>query len=298
MSVKGLVTYRSAGSSKVTRVDNFETLNGIVRKKIKRLKLYAGDFVEGEIVDNNFVIEKIDKRKNLLYRPSVANVDNVLIVTAIKNPDFDNFLLDNFLAVFEYMGLEPVIVFNKTDLLDDRTVLDRWINVYKNIGYETVETSAKEESSVQKIKYFIKGEISILSGASGVGKSSILSRLLNIDIKTKDVSKKLKRGCHTTTSITLYRFDKSSFIADTPGFSYVEATYFMDKKEVRLYFREFLKYKCKFLNCSHTTEPECGVREAVKRGEIECERFKSYLKIVGFFWNEMENICKKRIIKS
>ncbi len=293
MSVKGIVTYRSAGSSKITLLNTFETFNGILRKKIKKLKLYAGDFVEGEVIDDSFVIEKIRQRKNLLNRPPVANVDNVLVVNAIKNPDFDNFLLDNFLAVYEFKGLEPVIIFNKTDLLKDseKELLQKWMNIYKKAGYETKAISAIEDEEVENLKDFIKGDISILAGPSGVGKSSILSRLLNIPVKTGEVSEKLKRGRHTTTAVTLYRFNENSYIADTPGFSRVEATYFMDKKEVRLYFREFLRYSCKFPDCTHTNEPGCEVKEAVKRGEISCERFKSYLKIMNYYWEELEKIC-------
>lgn len=294
MNVKGLVTYRSAASSKVTRLDTYEVYNSILRKKVKKNGLYAGDYVEGEIVEDKFVIEKILKRKNLLTRPPVANVDNVLIVVAIKNPDFDNYLLDNFLAVYEYKGIDPVIIFNKIDLLDDeeKKILDKWMKIYSDIDYEVNALSAVKDDDIEKLKDYIKGNISILAGPSGVGKSSILSRLLGIPIKVGEVSEKLKRGRHTTTAVTLYRFNENSFVADTPGFSKVEATYFMDKKEVRLYFREFLNYRCKFPDCTHTNEPGCAVKEAVKRGEINCERFKSYLKIVGFYWDELEKICK------
>jgi len=289
--MKALVTYRSSNSSKVTLLESFEIYPSILRKKLKKYKLYAGDFVEGEIVSGQFVIEKIEDRKNLLTRPPVANVDNALIVVAIKSPDFDNYLLDNFLAVYEYKGLEPVIIFNKIDLLEDRSELEKWMEIYTSAGYEVNAVSALEDEGIEKIKNYIKGDISIVAGPSGVGKSSILSRLLNIEIKTGEVSEKLKRGRHTTTSVTLYRFQERSFIADTPGFSKVEATYFMDKREVRLYFREFLKYSCKFPDCTHTNEPGCEVKEAVKRGEISCERFKSYLKIVQFYWEEFNTYC-------
>ncbi|MRI57964.1 MAG: ribosome small subunit-dependent GTPase A [Epsilonproteobacteria bacterium] len=285
--MKALVTYRSANASKVTTLDDFKLYPSILRKKIKKHKLYAGDFVEGEVVSDQFVIEKIEPRKNLLTRPPVANVDNVLIVVAIKSPDFDNYLLDNFLAVYEYKGLEPVIVFNKIDLLKDRSELEKWMKIYKEAGYEVNAVSALEEEGIETIKNYIKGQISILAGPSGVGKSSILSRLLGVEIKVGEVSEKLKRGRHTTTSVTLYRFDGDSFIADTPGFSKVDATYFMDKRDVRLYFREFNRYRCKYPDCTHTNEPGCEVKEAVKRGEIACERFKSYLKIMGYYWEEL-----------
>ena len=289
MSAKGLVTYRSANASRVT-MENGESYPAILRKKLKKHKLYAGDRVEGEVVGDQFVIEKIEERKNLLTRPPVANVDNVLVVMAIKDPDFDNFLLDNLLSVYEYKGIEPIVILNKADLADPKE-LAKWQELYRSIGYETIAVSAKNEEGIERIKNYIQGDITILAGPSGVGKSTLLSRLLGIPIKTGEVSQKLKRGRHTTTAITLYPLDHGSYIADTPGFGKVEATYFMDKKDVRLYFKEFGKYRCKYPDCTHTNEPGCEVKEALKRGEISCERFKSYLKIMGYYWDELERIC-------
>ncbi len=286
MSVKALVTYRSAAASKVTKLDDFKTYPAILRKKIKKQKLYAGDFVEGQIVGDQFVIEKIAPRKNLLTRPPVANVDNVLVVMAIKDPDFDSYLLDNFLAVYEYKQIEPVIIFNKIDLADPQEV-QKWMHLYQDIGYETSAISAIKDDGIEAIKHYIQGDITIVAGPSGAGKSTLLSRILGIDIKTGKVSEKLGRGRHTTTAVTLYLFDENSFIADTPGFSKVEATYFMDKREVHRYFREFSRYRCKYPDCTHTTEPGCAVKEAVKRGEIACERFKNYLKIMKYYWEEL-----------
>ena len=289
--MQGIITYRSAAASKVTLLNSYETYIGVLRKKLKKEGLYAGDYVEGEVIGEQFVIERIEPRKNLLKRPPVANVDNVIIVTAIKNPDFENYLLDNFLAVYEFKGLEPIIVFNKIDLLQDKTELQKWIRIYQNIGYEVAAISALQDDGIKKIKSYIKGNISILAGPSGAGKSSILSKITGLDLKIGQVSEKLGRGRHTTTAVTLYRFDDNSFVADTPGFSKVEATYFMKKNEVRLYFREFLPYRCKYPDCTHTNEPGCAVKEAVKKGEIACERFKSYLKIMGYYWDELESVC-------
>ncbi len=284
MSVKALVTYRSAAASKVTLLDSKEEYPAILRKKLKKYRLYAGDYVSGEIVDNQFVIEAIEPRRNILIRPPVANVDRVFVVMAMQEPPFDSYLLDNFLAVFEYYEIEPIIILNKVDLLESQEKLQKWQNIYQNIGYKVVPLSIKED--ISPLKSFIKG-ITTVAGPSGAGKSTILSRLLGVALKTGEVNHKLKRGRHTTTAITLYPFNDNSFVADTPGFSKVEATFFMDKKEVHRYFKEFNNYSCKYPNCTHTTEPECGVKEAVLEGKIACERFKNYLKIMHYYWEEL-----------
>jgi ribosome biogenesis GTPase len=288
--MKALVTYRSANNSKVT-LPNGQIYNTILRSKVKKAGIFAGDRVEGKISQDKFVIEKVHSRKNLLKRPPVANVDTALVVMAAKNPDFDNYLLDNFLAVYAYFGIEPVIVINKKDLVDDPGKIEEWIDLYTKAGYKIEAVSAKESEGIERIKGFVGGDITILAGPSGVGKSSILSKLLGLPIKVGEVSEKLGRGRHTTTAVTLYPFGKGSFVADTPGFSKVEATYFMDKRDVRHYFREFAPYGCKYPDCTHTNEPGCAVKEAVKKGEIDCRRFKNYLKIMGYYWDELESVC-------
>ncbi|WP_457624190.1 ribosome small subunit-dependent GTPase A, partial [Persephonella sp.] len=133
---------------------------------------------------------------------------------------------------------------------------------------------------IKQLTDYLEGSICVLAGPSGVGKSSILSRLIGVELETREVSEKTERGRHTTTGVRLFPFGENSFIGDTPGFSSVDALYFMDRKEVRLYFREFLRYKCRFPDCTHTKEPECGVRQAVEEGKISCERYRNYLKII------------------
>jgi len=282
---RGLVVDREAQMIGVYILESGEIYRGFPRKKVlKKTKIYAGDYVLGEIVDKNtFTIEEVEERKNFLKRPPVANVDKVMIVATIKFPDFDNFLIDNLLAVYEYLKSDPIIVFNKIDLLDNEGLkeLNKWVDIYINAGYDVLKVSANTGEGIQNLKDYLSGTISVFAGASGVGKSSILSKLIGVELETRDISRKLKRGRHTTTGVKLFPFGDNSFVGDTPGFSNVDALYFMDKKEVKDYFREFLRYSCKYPNCLHINEPQCGVKEAVERGEIALERYKSYLRIVN-----------------
>ena len=281
---RGLVIDREAQMIGVYILDTGEIYRGFPRKKVlKKTKIYAGDFVLGEVVDKNtFTIENVEERKNFLRRPPVANVDKVMIVATIKDPDFDNFLVDNLLVVYEYLKSDPIIVFNKIDLLDEEELkeLDKWFNIYEKAGYDVLKVSANTGEGIQNLTNYLAGTISVFAGASGVGKSSILSKLVGVELETREISKKLKRGRHTTTGVKLFPFGDKSFVGDTPGFSNVDALYFMDKREVKNYFREFLRYTCKFPNCMHINEPNCGVKEAVEKGEIAPERYKSYLRII------------------
>ncbi len=293
---RGLVVDREAQMIGVYLFEQERIYRGIPRKKvIKKTKIYAGDFVLGNIVDpETFAIEQVEERKNFLVRPPVANVDKVLVVVTIKMPEFDSFLLDNLLVVYEHLQADPVIIFNKIDLLEDKEIqkLKRWTDIYKNAGYDVLHVSAEKNTGIEKLKDFLEGIISVLAGPSGVGKSSILSKLIGVQLETRQVSEKTERGRHTTTGVKLFRFGKNSFIGDTPGFSNVDALYFVDRKDVRLYFREFLDYRCRFPDCTHTREPDCAVRQAVKNGKIACERYKNYLKIIQEDLSLLEDICQ------
>ncbi len=293
---RAIVIDREAQLIGVYTLDYGKTYRGIPRGKVlKKTKIYAGDYVWGEVVDQNtFAIEEVEERKNLLIRPRVANVDRVIIVQTIKMPEFNNFLLDNLLVVYEYFGIEPVIVFNKIDLLseEEKQELEYWTKIYQDAGYDVLWVSAQTGEGIDKLVDYLEGFICILAGPSGVGKSSILSRLTGVELRTGEVSAKTERGRHTTTGVRLIPFGKGSFIGDTPGFSKVEATMFVEPREVRNYFREFLRYQCKYPDCTHTNEPGCEVKEAVKRGEISCERYKSYLKILKVYLEEIKELCK------
>ena len=292
---RGLVVERVAQLIRVYVPDRDRDFRGVPRGRVtKKTKIYAGDRVVGNVVDGEtFAIEDIERRKNVLIRPPVANVDRVICVMTLRRPDFDNYLLDSLLVVYDHVGCEPVIVFNKVDLLtaQDREELNRWSDIYTSAGYEVVHVSAETGEGLDRIVELVRGEICILAGPSGAGKSSILKRLTGEELRTGEVGEKTERGRHTTTGVKLIPLGNGAFIGDSPGFSRVEALQFVRKREVKNYFREFLRHECRYPDCMHLREPGCGVKEALKRGEISCERYKSYLKMLKEYLEELKELC-------
>jgi len=281
---KGIVTERAGQKITVFVPEEEKSYRGIPLGKVKKKdKVYAGDRVIGRIVDNeSFAIEEIEERKNLLIRPPIANVDKVVVVSTIQNPPFQSYLMDNLLVVYDYLGLDTVIVFNKVDILDEegKKELEKWFKIYTDAGYKALRASAETEEGVEELKRELSGVISIFAGPSGVGKSSLISKLTGEELRIGEVSRKTERGKHTTREVRLIPFE-GGFIGDAPGFSRVEALNFMEKEEVRFHFPEFLRYQCKYSDCLHLNEEGCEVREALKRSEISCERYKNYLKILN-----------------
>ncbi len=254
----------------------------LIKKKMK--KIFVGDYFKGELTeDKKIIIEEILPRKNQLFRPKIANVDKVLLITTIKNPPLNTGMLDKLLVAYDYYQVEPVIVFNKIDLLEseeDKKELKKWETIYTNAGYSVLKVSAKDKKNIEDLIHFLHDNICVFAGASGVGKSSLITTITGIEIKTQEVSKKTKRGRHTTVGARLIPFGENSFIGDTPGFSKVDLSYIMDAGELSGFFREFADYSCKFNDCMHITEPQCGVKEALENGDISKERYNSYLKIL------------------
>lgn len=292
--MEGIVTERAGQKITVLTLENRKEYRGIPLGKVrKKEKIFAGDLVEGKVVDDQtFAIGKVKERKNLLVRPPIANVDKAVIVMTLKNPPLSTYLLDNLLVVYHYLNLETVIVFNKIDLLDEKETkeLKKWIKIYQDAGYETVKLSTKTEEGLDQLEKILSKGITIFAGPSGVGKSSIISKLTGVKLKIGEVSRKTERGKHTTREVKLIPF-KNGFIGDAPGFSRVEALNFMEKEEVKNHFPEFLKYTCKFSNCMHLNEEGCKVKEALKKGEISCERYKNYLRMIEQYTEWPREIC-------
>lgn len=254
---------------------------GIFRNQ--KEKPYVGDEVEISLNGKNGTVDKIFKRRNLLIRPPVANIDAVVIVLSAKDPIPDTLLADKLILSAEIAGIEPIVCINKSDLRIDNELL----NAYKNVGYKTILISAKNKQDVKKLCPMIENRTSAFAGLSGVGKSTILGILTGENQETGEISKKIKRGRHTTRCVELLELAGGGYALDTPGFSSFEIGG-IKAEELKNYFPELkgAGYKCRFKGCSHTKEPDCAVKEAVNAGEIAKSRYESYLS----FYETLKNI--------
>lgn len=242
----------------------------------EKIKPVVGDKV---IIDpiNNYILE-IKPRKNHLIRPNVANIDQALIVTSVKNPNLDTNLLDKLLTIISYNNITPIICFTKIDLLDKEELqnLDEYIEYYKKIGYKVLTNSSPTNFS-----NIFKNKITVLAGQSGAGKSSLLNKLdSNLKLKTNEISYALNRGKHTTRHTELYSI-LDGFIVDTPGFSQIDFKN-MSKEEIRDNMKEMFDnlHECKYRDCMHIKEDGCKVKEKVKTNEILETRYNNYKKFL------------------
>lgn len=225
--------------------------------------------------ENNYIME-ILPRKNFLVRPLIANIDQGLIVTSLREPDFSANLLDKFLVVLEYNNIKPIICLTKRDLLTNK---DEFLDIkkyYENIGYDVIYNDEEE-----RLKNIFKDKTTVFTGQTGSGKSSLFNRLEpSLEFKTGDISKALGRGKHTTRHVELVMLFGGKLV-DTPGFSSVDLSSIPDEG-IRDAFLEFSNYKCRYRGCMHTNETTsfCGVREAVKENKIMTSRYENYLKFL------------------
>lgn len=247
----------------------------------------VGDNLEFEILDDGKgIVTKILPRKNLLVRPPVANLDQLFIVSAHDTPAPNALLIDRLTAIAINNDIEPIVVFNKSDLGN----MDDWQKIYSNVGFRCIVTSGANGEGCDEILKLLPGKISAFTGNSGVGKSSLLNRMFpDLKLQTGEVSDKLGRGRHTTRHVELFSVN-DGYVADTPGFSSldIERTMPVKKEELPFVFPEFEKFlgTCKFASCTHTVEKGCEVLSAVKSGQIQKTRFESYCTI----FNEVKDI--------
>lgn len=256
-----------------------ETFECKVRDVLKKQqeKIVVGDFVEFL----NGYIEKILPRKNYIKRPSVSNIDQVVIVSALKEPDLDLLQLNRYIALAKYYGIKTILCFNKEDLSFEKHLVEDIISIYKKLGFTVVFTSAKEHLGIKAFEKVLDGKISVLCGNSGVGKSSLINALNpNLHLRTKAVSDKLQRGTHTTRHCEIIKINENSRIVDTPGFSNVKFDFILPA-DVDLLFEEMIPYRdsCKYGDCLHINEDGCNVLEHFS--EIADSRYESYLTFVN-----------------
>ena len=240
------------------------------------------------------LITELDDRKNYIIRKSTnlskqshiiaANIDRCFLIVTIKQPETPLQFIDRFLASAEAYNVPVTLVFNKIDLVTDewKDYLDGVVNLYETIGYECRKISAKTGEGVEELRNELNGSTTLLSGNSGVGKSTLINMLYpHLSLKTSEISDAYETGKHTTTFSEMYEVDNNGYIIDTPGIKGF-GTFNMKKEEVGHYFKEIFRYSadCRFNNCTHTHEPHCAVREAVERHDISESRYNSYLSML------------------
>jgi len=247
--------------------------------KKQRIRPITGDIVEYEpIVGNEGVVENIINRKNQLNKPSVANVDQVIIVTALEKPRVPYEIVDRFVLLVEKEGLPIIIVLNKVDLLAEEQIIE-FEKIYGRL-YPVLRTSTKTGVGIDELKSHLCRKVSVFAGMSGVGKSSLLDTIdENLKLRTGEISERLGRGKHTTTTAELLRIASGGWVVDTPGFASLEMAG-IQSQELREFFVEFENEKCHFSDCSHVDEPGCYVREMIKKNKISRSRYESYLKFL------------------
>ncbi len=270
------------------------------KDKLTRLDVAAvGDKVSFSLnADGTGVIEEIFERKNYFSRKAprikggnirgerfeqiiAANIDKVFATASAANPKFNNRVIDRILVAAESGGIEAAIIINKIDL-DENGALEKWKELYGNLGYEIFLTDAVNKIGTDELKKSLRGFRSAFFGQSGVGKSSVLNAMYpSLNFKVGQISDYSLKGKHTTVTSALAEAEPNTFVIDTPGVREVEP-FGIKEEDLGHYYREFEKfiYDCKFNTCTHSHEPGCAVIEAARRGEISAERYRSYLNLL------------------
>lgn len=293
--MQGLVV-KNAGNIYTVLADDGTTMQVTVKGnfRIKGIKstspVVIGDQVE--VVDG--MITAVADRKNYIVRKSInlskqshilaANLDQCFLIVTVSHPVTSTTFIDRFLATAEAYNIPAVLVFNKTDIYDssDMEYLDGMVNLYETIGYKCLKVSAATGEGMDKVSDLLSGMVTLVSGHSGVGKSTFINRILpDLNLRTADISDAHDQGMHTTTFSEMYPIDAHGFIIDTPGIKGF-GSFDMEKEDIGDYFREIFRFSqdCRFNNCTHTHEPGCAVLEALERHDISQSRYNSYLSML------------------
>ncbi len=252
-----------------------------VHRKSGGISPLPGDSVTFRVIDEKGLtgfIDVIGERKNEFARPPVANIDQLAIVLAVKSPEPDLSLADKLLITCEAKDISPLILINKIDL-DEGGSAECIGRIYKKAGYRVILVSKVLDTGYDELHKELKGCKTAFAGQSGVGKSTILNRILNNwAMETGEVSERIQRGRHTTRHVQLFELDVGGFVLDTPGFS-AYSVCDVEHTELASHYPEFRKVigECRFTSCSHINEPGCRVRELVEKGKADAERYKRYV---------------------
>lgn len=281
------VVRSSDGSNSVCRVKGSFRIKGIKSTS----PVTVGDRVE---FDDTGYITELHERKNYIVRKPTnlskqlhiiaANLDQAILIITIKNPVTSTTFIDRFLATAEAYHIPTILVFNKIDLLnaEDEAYVNAFIHLYESIGYQCLKMTAIQGNGITELQNTLAGKISLLSGNSGVGKSTIINQIVpNSSAKTGEISNSHHKGMHTTTFSEMYEISTDTFLIDTPGikgFGMVD----MNEEEIGHFFRDIFEASknCRFNNCSHRHEPGCAVLQAVSEHRIATSRYESYLSIL------------------
>ncbi len=252
----------------------------------------VGDRVRLDVSESgDAVIQEVLDRKNYIVRKSInlskqthviaANMDLAIVIATIAEPRTSAGFIDRFLCTAEAYRIPGMVLFNKIDLLDEeeKVIMNEMMAVYENIGYKSLAVSATERTNLDSLKEAMKDKVSLVSGHSGTGKSTLINALdHNLNLRTGEISSVHLKGKHTTTFAEMFELEFGGFVIDTPGIKEFGLTGLEDK-EIAHFFPEMLKRlsECKYYNCKHVSEPGCAVKAAVERGEISFSRYSSYL---------------------
>lgn len=239
--------------------------------KIKSDGLKVGDYVEF----SDGVIEKVLPRENSFIRPSVSNIDNLVVVIS-PEPKPDYLLIDKLIINALNQNLEIIFVINKTDI--DDTLYDNVVEEYDKCGIKFLRVSAKERTGIDELKLMLSGKLCLLVGQSAVGKTSLVNAMFDLNLKTGELSEKILRGKHTTTYSEIHEYGGVRLV-DSPGFAVLDAE--ITLSELPYLYPEFEEYynKCRFRTCTHVSEPDCSIKQAVENGKINKNRYLRYLEI-------------------
>ncbi len=282
--IEGIIMRGVGGNYYVDTEDNIVECRARGLFRLKNIKPLVGDRVLIRLTEEDGsqgYIEEIKERTNEMIRPPVANADQMIIFFSVTNPEPSFLLLDKLLISAEINNLKPIICFNKSDLADEN-IKSQFENIFVNTGYNVIFTSKYDDNSIEKLKTILRNKLTVFSGPSGVGKSSIMNAVQpDFELRTGEISDKLKRGRHTTRHAEIYKLDIGGYVIDTPGFSSFNLNG-VGEYDLKEYYPEIKKFDtgCRFADCLHNKEPNCVVKDALNNGLISKTRYSNYIRLL------------------